>query len=80
MRSVNVASLVRLLSYANRDREMPIGPQARVIPIPRSVITVLSASRLACGLVTFGSLGHLTPREYVQKWSVQAKEAATPQF
>lgn len=23
-----------------------------------------------------GSLGHLTPREYVQKWPVQPKEAA----
>ncbi|MFH7109549.1 IS3 family transposase [Achromobacter xylosoxidans] len=27
-----------------------------------------------------GSLGHLTPREYVQKWSVQPKEADIPQF
>src|SRR5690606_30066659 len=36
---------------------MPTSPQARVIPMPRSVINVLTASRLACGLATFGSKG-----------------------
>lgn len=27
-----------------------------------------------------GSLGHLTPREFVQKWSVKPKEAIPLQF
>lgn len=36
------------------DREMPTCPQAPMIPISRSVINVLTVSRLACGLATFG--------------------------
>jgi hypothetical protein len=53
--TVNSALLAaRVDSYRNGDLEMPTSPHARVTPIARSVISSSIASRLACGLTTFG--------------------------
>ena len=50
--------VARTLTFYSEQRPgnayQPAGP---VIPMPRSVINVLTASRLACGLATFGSKG-----------------------